>query len=66
MKATEIRQKTIENLNAMLLELYRELFNLRTLSVTGGLSKPSRVKTVRREIARIKTVLTEKGKNNDE
>lgn len=62
MKAIEIRQKAIEDLNSMLLELYKELFNLKTLAVTGGLSKPSKVKTVRREIARIKTVITEKGK----
>ena len=59
MKTSELRKKTPEELNALLLELGREKFNLRMQAGTGQLSKPSQVKTVRRDIARIKTILTE-------
>ena len=60
MKATELRQKTKEELNSLLLGLARERFNLRMQKSTGQLSKPSEAKRVRREMARIQTVLNEK------
>jgi large subunit ribosomal protein L29 len=60
MKATELRQKTKDELNSLLLDLARERFNLRMQKSTGQLSKPSEVKRVRREMARIQTVLNEK------
>ncbi|EIC30973.1 MULTISPECIES: 50S ribosomal protein L29 [Methylomicrobium] len=60
MKATELRQKTQDELNSLLLDLARERFNLRMQKSTGQLSKPSEVKRVRREMARIQTVLNEK------
>jgi len=59
MKATELRQKNPEELNSLLLDLSREQFNLRMQKGSGQLSKPSQMKLVRREIARIKTVLQE-------
>ncbi|MBL1262162.1 50S ribosomal protein L29 [Candidatus Methylomicrobium oryzae] len=60
MKATELRQKNQDELNSLLLDLARERFNLRMQKSTGQLSKPSEVKRVRREMARIQTVLNEK------
>jgi len=59
MKATELRSKSKEELMASLLELTREQFNLRMQKGTGQLVKSSQVKQVRRDIARINTVLTE-------
>lgn len=59
MKADEIRQKTKEELDSLLNELYREQFNLRMQRGVGQTSKPDRIKTVRREIARIKTIMHE-------
>lgn len=59
MNATELRTKTKEELNASLLELSREQFNLRMQKGTGQLAKSSQIKQVRRDIARINTVLTE-------
>ena len=60
MKATELRHKTKDELNSLLLDLARERFNLRMQKSTGQLSKPSEAKRVRREMARIQTVMNEK------
>ena len=65
MKAVELRQKKSEELDALLLELLREQFNLRMQKGTGQLSKPSEVKRVRRTIARVKTVIAEKATGNN-
>ena len=59
MKATELRQKSKEELNTLLLEKSREQFNLRMQKGTGQLAKPDQMKKVRRDIARIHTVLHE-------
>ncbi|MCH7694726.1 MAG: 50S ribosomal protein L29 [Proteobacteria bacterium] len=59
MKATELRGKNPEQLNTLLLDLVRERFNLRMQKGSGQLTKPSQMKAVRRDIARIKTVLQE-------
>ena len=59
MKISDLRKKSPEELNSLLLDLGRERFNLRMQAGTGQLSKPSQVKAVRRDIARIKTLLTE-------
>lgn len=59
MNAEELRQKKPEELDSLLHELLREQFNLRMQKGSGQLSKPSEVKRVRRDIARVKTVLTE-------
>ncbi|WP_127475861.1 50S ribosomal protein L29 [Sulfurivermis fontis] len=60
MKANDLRQKGVEELNQELLGLLREQFNLRMQKGTGQLSQPHRVKVVRRDIARIKTILEQK------
>ncbi|ALS97296.1 MULTISPECIES: 50S ribosomal protein L29 [Lacimicrobium] len=60
MKATELKEKSVEELNAELLNLLREQFNLRMQHSTGQLEKSHQLKTVRRSIARVKTILTEK------
>ena len=59
MKASELRQKSNDELGSMLLELSREQFNLRMQKGTGQLSKPAQMKKVRRDIARIYTVMNE-------
>ncbi len=59
MNATELRKKNGEELNKLLIELRREQFNLRMQKGSGQLGKPSEVKRVRRDIARIKTILSE-------
>ncbi|MCF6250736.1 MAG: 50S ribosomal protein L29 [Methylococcaceae bacterium] len=59
MNASELRQKTKEELNSLLLEKSREQFNLRMQKGTGQLAKPDQVKKVRRDIARIHTILNE-------
>jgi large subunit ribosomal protein L29 len=59
MKASELRQKSKEELGTMLLDLSRERFNLKMQKGTGQLSKPDQVKKVRRDVARIHTILNE-------
>ena len=56
----ELRQKQAEELAQMLTDLRREQFNLRMQQGTGQLARPSQVRLVRRDIARIKTILNEK------
>lgn len=62
MKASELRQKTADELQAMLSDRVKEQFNLRMQKATGQLSKPGQVKKVRREMARIHTILGEKAR----
>jgi large subunit ribosomal protein L29 len=62
MSASDLRQKTAAELKLELDTLLREQFNLRMQKGTGQLSRPDQVKKVRRNIARIKTVLNEKAK----
>jgi large subunit ribosomal protein L29 len=57
---TDIRAKTPDELKDQLLDLKKEQFNLRFQRATQQLEATGRVRTVRREIARIKTILTEK------
>jgi len=59
MIASELRQKTKDELETLLLELSREQFNLRMQKGSGQLSKPDQVKKVRRDVARIHTILNE-------
>lgn len=56
MKASELRQKSVVELDEMLGELYRTQFNLRMQKATGQLNKTHDVRQVRREVARIMTV----------
>ena len=59
MKATEMRKKSAQDLNKELIDLLREQFNLRMQKGTGQLAKPSALRSVRRSIARVKTILNE-------
>ncbi len=56
----DLKQKTDDQLQSQLGELKREQFNLRFQSATNQLEKPSRVRVVRRTIARIKTLQTQR------
>ena len=60
MKATELKEKSVEELNAELMNLLREQFNLRMQHSTGQLEKTDQLRKVRRNIARVKTILTQK------
>jgi large subunit ribosomal protein L29 len=57
MKASEVRARGDQELREQLLQLKKEQFNLRFQRATGQLENTSRVRVVRRDIARIKTVL---------
>ena len=60
MKATEIRDMTQSELNAKLADLKAELFNLRFQHAINQLDNPMRIKAVKKDIARIKTIIREK------
>ncbi len=64
MTADELRKKSTEELAEDLLVLRREQFNLRMQRATGELAKPSEYGRVRKDIARIKTVMTELAKKS--
>lgn len=63
MKASELREKSVEQLNEQLLELLRDQFNLRMQKATGQLAQSHLLTQVRRDIARVKTVLNQKAGN---
>jgi len=60
MKATELRQQSLPELEKHLHELLKEQFNLRMQKGTDQLNRPSQFKVVRRNIARVKTLMAEK------
>jgi large subunit ribosomal protein L29 len=60
MKAKEVRQLSGAELNNQLTELKAELFNLRFQLATGQLDNPLRIKAVRKDIARVKTIIRER------
>ncbi|MCP1339092.1 50S ribosomal protein L29 [Idiomarina sp. M1R2S28] len=60
MKASELKDKTVEQLQEELLGLRREQFNLRMQAATGQLNQTHMMKQVRKDIARVKTILNEK------
>ena len=57
MKAKELREKSVQQLNEQLLELLRDQFNLRMQKATGQLGQSHLLSQVKRDIARVKTVL---------
>ena len=59
-KAEALRAKTPDELKTQLIDLKKEQFNLRFQAAGGQVENPTRAKIVRREIARIKTVLGQK------
>jgi len=60
MKVKEIRELTTEQIVAKIKESKEELFNLRFQQATGNLEKPSRIRELRHDVARLKTVLRER------
>ena len=60
MKVEDLRQKSDDELNQQVLDLRKEAFNLRFQRASGQLENTARVRQVRRDIARIKTVLHER------
>jgi len=59
MKAADVRAMSADELNEELLKLKKEQFNLRFQDATGQLEKTARVRQVRRDIARVKTIMAE-------
>ncbi len=62
MRASELREKSPQELQAELKNLLQEQFNLRMQLATGQLSNHTQIRRVRRDIARVRTVLTEKSR----
>ena len=62
MKIKQIRELSVRELGARRRELSEEIFHLRIQQQSGQLEKPSQLRTLRREIARLETVLTQKTK----
>ncbi|NHF74810.1 50S ribosomal protein L29 [Paracoccus xiamenensis] len=60
MKAAELKEKTPEQLQEQLVALKKEAFNLRFQQATGQLESTARMRAVRRDVARVKTVLNQK------
>ncbi|PAJ72676.1 50S ribosomal protein L29 [Pseudoalteromonas sp. NBT06-2] len=60
MSANELKDKNVEELNTELLELLREQFNMRMQASTGQLAQTHLLRKVRRDIARVKTVINQK------
>jgi large subunit ribosomal protein L29 len=63
MKATDLRNKSVDELNNELIELRRAQFSMRMQLATQQLNKVDQVSKVRRDIARVRTVLAEKAKS---
>jgi large subunit ribosomal protein L29 len=62
MKIEELRQKSKDELNTQLLDLRKAQFNLRFQAASGQLENTAQVRVIRREIARIKTILSDSQK----
>lgn len=63
MKANELRDMSVEELNKKLADLKEEFFNLRFQKATGQLNNPVSIREVKRDIARVKTVIRERELN---
>ena len=64
MKASELSELSVKELNEKLVDLKKELFNLRFQHAINQLENPMRIKAVKKDIARINTVLTAKSLEN--
>ena len=60
MKASEIRALSVEELEKKLADLKKDLFNLRLQNATNQLENPSKINDVKKDIARVKTIIREK------
>jgi len=61
-KTTELREKSVDELNARERDLNEQLFKLRFQRATGRIENPNKIREVKREIARIKTLLNERSR----
>lgn len=66
MRAEEIRELSVDDIKARVAELEEERFRLRFRSATEPLENPLRLRTIRKDIARLKTVLTERERGERE
>ncbi len=64
MKLQDIREKSVDELKGLVVDLKKELFNLRLQKSTNKLENPASIATTKRTIARVKTVLKEKEVEN--
>ena len=60
MKVKEIRELTTEEIETKIVETKDEIFNLRMKQATGNLEKPSKIHELRKDVARMKTILAER------
>ena len=60
MKLEELRKLSVEELNGKIKESKEELFNLRFQQATGNLEKPARLRELRKQVAKIKTIIRER------
>ena len=60
MKATEVRAMSVEDLEKKLADLKKDLFNLRLQNATNPRDKPNKIGDVKKDIARVKTIIREK------
>ena len=65
MKSKEIREMTLDDMKAKAEELNKEIFALRMRNVTSQLENPLKIRSTRRDIARLKTVITEKQREKE-
>jgi len=64
LKNNDLRNLSTEELNKKIAEYKEELFNLRFSQATGNLEKPSRIRELRKLVARMKTIIRERELNN--
>lgn len=64
MKVSELRESTIDELSVKEQDMRKELFNLRFQQATGEIENPMRIRSIRKDIARVLTVITEKKKQS--
>lgn len=65
MKPSELREVTIDDLELKEQDLRKELFNLRFQQATGEIENPMRMRAIKKDIARILTIITEKKKKDE-
>ena len=62
----DIRKMSVEEINKKIVDLKEELFNLKFQAALGNIEKPARMNEIKRTIARMKTILTEKASKASE
>jgi|TARA_B100001758_G_scaffold149297_1_gene128710 large subunit ribosomal protein L29 len=59
MNATELKEKTVDQLNELLVDLKKEAFNLRFQAATNQLENTARMRAVKKDVARVKTIINQ-------